>query len=200
MPFSKCRPRKIEKGKICSMSLIYVLWSFTVFAIFRYDSCTERCNYTMLCSMSLIYVLWSFTLFAIFRYDSCTERCNYTMLCSMSLIYVLWSFTFYCMFPLYAEFFMFALFYLYIVRNDNNKDDQSYNKRVPGSHRTATIWTYDDRVVHCHTNMTSSNRNILRVTGHLCGQFTGNRWIAHTKASDAELWCFLWSTPEHTVE
>ena len=36
--------------------------------------------------------------------------------------------------------------------------------------------------------MTSSNGNIFRVTGHLCGEFTGPRWIPHTKASDAELW------------
>ena len=43
--------------------------------------------------------------------------------------------------------------------------------------------------------MTSSNGNIFRVTGHLCGEFTGPRWIPHTKASDAELWCFLWSAP-----
>ena len=40
------------------------------------------------------------------------------------------------------------------------------------------------------TMMTSSNRNIFRVTGPLCGEFTGPRWIPHTKASDAELWCF----------
>ena len=39
--------------------------------------------------------------------------------------------------------------------------------------------------------MTSSNGNIFRVTGHLCGEFTDPRWIPHTKASDAELWCFL---------
>ena len=39
--------------------------------------------------------------------------------------------------------------------------------------------------------MTSSNGNIFRVTGHLCGKFTGPRWISRTKASDAELWCFL---------
>ena len=39
--------------------------------------------------------------------------------------------------------------------------------------------------------MTSSNGNIFRVTGHLCGEFTGHRWIPHTKASDAELWCFF---------
>ena len=44
--------------------------------------------------------------------------------------------------------------------------------------------------------MTSSNGNIFRVTGHLCGGFTGPRWIPHTKASDAELWCFLWSASE----
>ena len=44
--------------------------------------------------------------------------------------------------------------------------------------------------------MTSSNGNIFRVTGHLCGKFTGPRWISRTKASDAELWCFLWFTPE----
>ena len=44
--------------------------------------------------------------------------------------------------------------------------------------------------------MTSSNGNILCVTGHLCGEFTGHRWILHTKASDAELWCFLWSASE----
>ena len=47
--------------------------------------------------------------------------------------------------------------------------------------------------------MTSSNRNIFRVTGPLCGELTGHRWIPLTKASDAELWCFLWSTPEQTV-
>ena len=44
--------------------------------------------------------------------------------------------------------------------------------------------------------MTSSNGTIFRVTGHLCGKFTGPRWISCTKASDAELWCLLWSTLE----
>ena len=43
--------------------------------------------------------------------------------------------------------------------------------------------------------MTSSNGNIFRVTGYLCGEFTGPRWIPRTKASDAELWCFLRSAP-----
>ena len=39
--------------------------------------------------------------------------------------------------------------------------------------------------------MMSSNRNILRVIGPLCGEFTGHRWIPRIKASDAELWCFF---------
>ena len=48
--------------------------------------------------------------------------------------------------------------------------------------------------------MTSSNRNIFRFIGLLCGEFTGHLWIPHAKASDAELWCFLLSAPEPTVE
>ena len=44
--------------------------------------------------------------------------------------------------------------------------------------------------------MTSSNAKIFGVTGLLCGEFTCHR----TKASDAELWCFLWSTSEPTDE
>ena len=39
--------------------------------------------------------------------------------------------------------------------------------------------------------MTSWNGNIFRVTGPLCGEFTGHLWIPLTKASDAELWCFF---------
>ena len=39
--------------------------------------------------------------------------------------------------------------------------------------------------------MTSSNGNVFRVTGPLCGEFTGHRWIPIIKASDAELWCFF---------
>ena len=41
--------------------------------------------------------------------------------------------------------------------------------------------------------MTSWNGNIFRFTGPLCEEFTGHRWISSTKASDAELWYFLWS-------
>ena len=44
--------------------------------------------------------------------------------------------------------------------------------------------------------MTSSNGSIFCVTGHLCGEFTGPRWIPLTKARDAELSYFLWSASE----
>ena len=48
--------------------------------------------------------------------------------------------------------------------------------------------------------LTPSNGNNFRVTGLLCGEFTGHRWIPRTKAGDAELWSFLWSAPEPTVQ
>ena len=38
------------------------------------------------------------------------------------------------------------------------------------------------------------------LAGPLWGESTGHRWIPLTKASDAELWCFLWSAPEQTIE
>ena len=59
------------------------------------------------------------------------------------------------------------------------------------------VWAagcYDHHHVNCM--MTSSNGSNFRVTGPLCGEFTGARWIPRTKASDVELWCFLWSAPE----
>ena len=48
--------------------------------------------------------------------------------------------------------------------------------------------------------MTSSNGNIFGITGPLWGESYGHRWIPLTKARDMELWWFLWSAPEQTVE
>ena len=48
--------------------------------------------------------------------------------------------------------------------------------------------------------MTSWNGYSYPVTGLLWGEFTDHRWIPLRKASDAELWCLLWSAPEQTVE
>ena len=60
------------------------------------------------------------------------------------------------------------------------------------------LYIFKDKIYHFYRNnmMTSSNGNIFRVSGPLCGEFTGPRWIPHTKASDAELSCFLWSASE----
>ena len=44
--------------------------------------------------------------------------------------------------------------------------------------------------------MTSSNGKNYGVTGPVWGESTGDRWIPLTKASEAELRCFLWSAPE----
>ena len=52
----------------------------------------------------------------------------------------------------------------------------------------------------CLDMATSSKGNIFRVTGPLWGESTGDWLITLTKASDVELWCFLWSAPEQTVE
>ena len=43
--------------------------------------------------------------------------------------------------------------------------------------------------------MMSPNGNIFCLTGPLYGEFTGRRWIHRTKATDAQLCCFLWSAP-----
>ena len=60
-------------------------------------------------------------------------------------------------------------------------------------HRSTAVlivsWFYRGMPV---SMMTSSNGSIFRVTGPLCGEFTGHRWIPLTKASDAELWCFFY--------
>ena len=42
-----------------------------------------------------------------------------------------------------------------------------------------------DKANICNPTMTSSNGNIFRVTGPLCGEFIGLRWLPRTKASDA---------------
>ena len=52
---------------------------------------------------------------------------------------------------------------------------------------------YGDLIIHM---MTPSNENIFRVTGPLCREFTGDRRIPRTKASDAEFLYFIWSARE----
>ena len=77
-------------------------------------------------------------------------------------------------------------------KHDTKKSDVNMSK-----YNLKTIKKrYDDlndrsRDMKCLIMITSSKRNIFRVTGHLCGEFTGHRRIPRTKASDTELWCFI---------
>ena len=68
-----------------------------------------------------------------------------------------------------------------------NSDNSCRVEFILGEHR-----------MHLHM-MTSSYGNIFRVSGPLGGDFTGHWWFPLTKASIAELWCFLWSAPDKTV-
>ena len=84
---------------------------------------------------------------------------------------------------------------------------QVYTKQIPAIRdQTVPRWRCRSIVVglFCHwwlqDMVTSSNWNIFRVTCPMCGEFTGHLWIPSTKASDAELWCFLWSAPEPIIE
>ena len=45
----------------------------------------------------------------------------------------------------------------------------------------------------------SSDGIISHITGPSCEEYTGHRWIPLTKASDADLWYFLWSPPKQMV-
>ena len=75
-----------------------------------------------------------------------------------------------------------------------NKLWNKYFTRVDFDQASMSQWIY--QFIIKIIMMTSSNRNIFRVTGHLCGKFIGHQWILRTKTSDAELWCFLWPAPE----
>ena len=77
-----------------------------------------------------------------------------------------------------------------LIQSTKNKTKQS-----AGHDSISSILRKDiGRIIAPTISMrTSSNGNIFRVTGPLCREFTGHRWIPLTKASDAELWCFLWS-------
>ena len=53
-----------------------------------------------------------------------------------------------------------------------------------------TVHVKDDKIgesMNFQPMMTSSNGNIFRITGPLCGEFTGHQLIHRTKASDAGL-------------
>ena len=65
---------------------------------------------------------------------------------------------------------------------------------------SAFIYHEEFNIIWWSIMMTSASGNFCCVTGLLWGETTGHRWIPLTKANDADLWCFFWSTPEQTVE
>ena len=89
---------------------------------------------------------------------------------------------------------------LYINVNGNNyfDDFESYWCFLPPCKPIREI-SRNDIALYCASTSCWRHQmesfNIFRVAGHLCGEFTGHRWIPSTKASDAERWCFLWSAP-----
>ena len=79
----------------------------------------------------------------------------------------------------------------------NFPENQSYRKYMTVTEKFGSLYQQTEWTMGM---MTSSTGHNFSVTGPLCGKFTGDRWIPRTKASDAELWCFLWSAPEQTVQ
>ena len=75
-------------------------------------------------------------------------------------------------------------------------------QRASNAENVSIWWHHRDLLFHVISShdidyiMTSSNGNIFCITGPLWAEFTSHWWIPLTKASDAELWCFLWSAPE----
>ena len=82
-----------------------------------------------------------------------------------------------------------------------SKRTQSHTNLYPcnideNAQHSSTWWVFFTGIAANRHVMTSSNGNISRVTGPLCGEFTGHRRIYLKKASDMALWCFLCSVPE----
>ena len=76
----------------------------------------------------------------------------------------------------------------------------SFHRQYFAAQRGVSLHTWlAPQLSFCGNMMTPSNGNIFRVTGPLWGEFTDHRWIPLTRASDAELWCFLWSACEQNV-
>ena len=71
-----------------------------------------------------------------------------------------------------------------------------YDSNLFGRHMPKTAVNKHVTCIAYYSILIKFNGNIFRVTGPLCGEFIGHRWSPLTKASDAELWCFLWSAPE----
>ena len=98
------------------------------------------------------------------------------------------------------------------IENDSPLKSTLCGLNMPDGRRCSAVHLYRSKGIRLGISLvgtgdlrtlylsTSSNGNFFRVTEPLCGEFTGNQWIPRTKASDAELWYFLWSAPWINVE
>ena len=77
-----------------------------------------------------------------------------------------------------------------------SRDRTTADFRMPDLQMSRRDWNTWHKYLHCDV----IKWKYFRVTGPLWGDTTGDRWIPLTEASVAELWCFLWSAPEQTVE
>ena len=68
-------------------------------------------------------ILFQVTIYFQYVHDYFNVHLRCCVLCHYYMFYG--RLRFYCILIVYAKFFMFTLFLLYLVRNDNNKDDQS---------------------------------------------------------------------------
>ena len=78
------------------------------------------------------------------------------------------------------------------ISKRNTKWHPTLEQRTPKNQSYRLSWGATDQCTMSHFTyihiimMTSSNGNIFRVTGPLCGDFTGPRWIPRTKASSIQ--------------
>ena len=54
----------------------------------------------------------------------------------------------------------------------------------------------DTHHLRCGNTLRASNLMMMSSNGIFSALLAFFRWIPHTKASDEELWCFVWSAPE----
>ena len=73
-------------------------------------------------------ILFQVTIYLQYVHDYFNGHLRCCVLCHYYMLYG--RLRFYCIFIVYTKFFMFTLFLLYLVRNDNNKDDQSINQSI----------------------------------------------------------------------
>ena len=69
--------------------------------------------------------------------------------------------------------------HVYAIQSINTIASQVHQE--PWHRLVLAEYSHDDVIKWKHFMMTSSNGNIFRVTGPLCGEFTGHRWIPHHK-------------------